>query len=229
MSPASRFDAVLFDLDGTLIDTAPDMIAALNLLCGQEGLDPLPYATARTQVSHGSSGLVSLAFPTVAGEAFERLRERFLALYYDRIAVDTQLFEGCEAVLQALETQGKPWGIVTNKPAFLTTPLVEALALATRAGCVVSGDTLPQRKPHPAPLLHAAGLIGIDPLRCLYVGDAQRDIQSARAAGMTVLIARYGYLGPTDDPASWAADGEIASPLGLLDWLALPGLLPAHA
>jgi phosphoglycolate phosphatase len=220
MSPTS-FEAVLFDLDGTLIDTAPDMISALNELRAQEGLDALAYSLARTQVSHGSSGLVSLAFPAAVGSEFEALRSRFLALYNDRLAFQTQLFAGCESVLAALEAARKPWGIVTNKPAYLTTPLLEALSLSARAGCVISGDTLPQRKPHPAPLLHAATLLGVSPLRCLYIGDAQRDILSARAAGMTVLIASYGYLGPADDPTSWAADGQIAAPLDLLPWLGL--------
>ncbi len=218
---ASALDAVLFDLDGTLIDTAPDMIAALNGLRAQEGLDALPYSIARTQVSHGSSGLVSLAFPAAGSADFELLRERFLGLYNERLAVETRLFEGCEQVLGALEAANKPWGIVTNKPAFLTAPLLAALMLDRRAGCVISGDTLPQRKPHPAPLLHAATLLGVAADRCLYIGDAQRDIQSARAAGMPVLLAGYGYLGPTDDPASWAADGQIASPLELLSWLGL--------
>jgi len=217
-----RIEAVLFDLDGTLIDTAPDMIAALNGLREEEGLDALPYDVARTQVSHGSSGLVSLAFPAASGSAFETLRSRFLALYNDRLAEETRLFEGCEAVLEALESEGRPWGIVTNKPAYLTTPLLNALDLARRAGCVVSGDTLPQRKPHPAPLLHAAGLLGVAPARCLYVGDAERDIQSARAAGMTVLVARYGYLGPEDDPVAWAPDGQIQTPSDLFGWLGLP-------
>jgi 2-phosphoglycolate phosphatase len=222
-----RIDAVLFDLDGTLLDTAPDMIAALNGLRAEEGLDALPYDMARTQVSHGSSGLVSLAFPAASGSAFETLRTRFLALYNDRLADETRLFEGCEGVLDALEADGRPWGIVTNKPAFLTTPLLAALDLSRRAGCVVSGDTLPQRKPHPAPLLHAAMLLGIAPAHCLYVGDAERDIQSARAAGMAVLVARYGYLGPDDDPVAWAPDGEIQTPADLLGWIGLPA--PAQA
>jgi phosphoglycolate phosphatase len=217
-----RIEAVLFDLDGTLIDTAPDMIAALNGLRAEEGLEPLPYEVARTQVSHGSSGLVSLAFPAASSSAFETLRSRFLALYNDRLATETRLFDGCEAVLDALETAGQPWGIVTNKPGYLTTPLLAALDLTRRAGCVVSGDTLPQRKPHPAPLLHAAGLLGVEPALCLYVGDAERDIQSARAAGMPVLVARYGYLGPNDDPEAWAPDGQIQTPSDLFDWLGLP-------
>lgn len=216
---AQGIHAVLFDLDGTLIDTAPDMIAALNDLRAEEGLDALPYELARTQVSHGSSGLVSLAFPAAAGSDFEILRSRFLALYNGQLARETRLFAGCDLVLAAIEARQIPWGIVTNKPGYLTTPLLEALSLGGRASCVVSGDTLRERKPHPAPLLHAAGLLGVAPAECLYIGDAERDIRSARAAGMTVLLANYGYLGPADDPASWAADGRIDTPLELLGWL----------
>ena len=122
-------------------------------------------------------------------------------------------------MLEALETSRRPWGIVTNKPTFLTTPLLEAIGIGLRAGCVVAGDTLPQRKPHPAPLLHAADLIGVPAAHCLYVGDAERDIQAARAAQMPVVLAAYGYLGPEDEPERWGADGEIASLRELLTWL----------
>ncbi|MEN9705165.1 MAG: hypothetical protein RLZZ393_1044 [Pseudomonadota bacterium] len=216
-----RPEAVLFDLDGTLVDTAPDLVGALDDLMAEESRAALPYATTRAVASHGSNGLVSLGFPGIEGKEFENLRQRFLDLYAGRIARRSRLFEGCEALLGELERQGRPWGIVTNKPAFLTTPLLAALGLDLRAGCVVSGDTLAQRKPHPAPLLHAAALIRTDPERCLYVGDAERDIQSARAAGMPVLVARYGYLGPDDDPANWAADGTIDDPLAVLAWLGL--------
>ena len=223
---APNVRAVLFDLDGTLVDTAPDMIAALNQLLDEHKLAPLPYALARTQVSHGSSGLVRLAFPQSQGGDFERLRERFLSLYNDRVAHETTLFAGCPELLDVLEARAFAWGIVTNKPGFLTAPLLRALLLEHRAGCVVSGDTLTERKPHPAPLLHAAALLGMAPAHCVYIGDAQRDIQSARAAGMPVLLASYGYLGPDDATASWAADGELAAPLVLLPWL---GLAPIRA
>ena len=210
---------VLFDLDGTLVDTAPDMIASLNELRAQEALPPLPYALARTQVSHGSLGLVGLAFPGTDPVRFEQLRERFLAIYNERVARDTQLFDGAVEVLEALESTHRPWGIVTNKPTFLTTPLLEAIGIGLRAGCVVAGDTLPQRKPHPAPLLHAADLLGVPPHQCLYIGDAERDIQAARAAQMPVLLASYGYLGPDDQPERWGADAEIGSLRELLTWL----------
>ena len=192
----SPLRGVLFDLDGTLLDTAPDMIAALNQLRAEHNATALPYDLARTQVSHGSSGLVRLGFPELQGEAFEQLRLRFLDLYTARLTNETALFEGFEVVLATLEQRAMPWGIVTNKPAFLTDPLLAALGLDRRAGAVVSGDTLPQRKPHPAPLLLAASQLQLPPATCLYVGDAERDVQSARAAGMPVLVARYGYLGP---------------------------------
>jgi 2-phosphoglycolate phosphatase len=210
---------VLFDLDGTLIDTAPDMIDSLNQLRAEESLPPLPYALARTQVSHGSTGLVRLAFAGADPVRFEQLRERFLALYNERVARDTQLFDGAVEVLEAIEATQRRWGIVTNKPTFLTTPLLKAIGIGLRAGCVIAGDTLPERKPHPAPLLHAAALLGLQPQECLYIGDAERDIQSARAAGMPVLLATYGYLGPDDAPQSWLADGEIDSLRDLLEWL----------
>jgi len=217
----TRPSAVLFDLDGTLIDTAPDLVGALDDLMREQGREPLPYALARGYASHGSNGLVRLGFPDLDGDRAESLRRRFLDLYAARIARESRLFEGCDALLDRLEAQGRRWGIVTNKPAFLTDPLVAALGLDRRAGCVISGDTLPERKPHPAPLLHAAALIGADPTRCLYVGDAERDIQAARAAGMPVIIAGYGYLGPEDDPEAWAADGTIDDPRAVLDWLGL--------
>ena len=211
--------AVLFDLDGTLIDTAPDMIAALNALRAEESLPPLPYELARTQVSHGSSGLVRLAFPAVEGSPFEQLRERFLAIYNERVAHETKLFDGAVEVLEALEASARPWGIVTNKPTFLTTPLLEAIGIGLRAGCVVAGDTLPQRKPHPAPLLHAATQLRIDPARCVYVGDDLRDVQAGNAAGMATIVASYGYIGAAGDAAAWPATGWIATPGELLAWL----------
>jgi phosphoglycolate phosphatase len=215
----SDIRGVLFDLDGTLLDTAPDLIRVLNQVRVEQGREPLPYVLARTQVSHGSSGLIRLGFPDLSGDALEVLRLRLLELYSAQVSIDTALFDGCQRVLDTLESRAMPWGIVTNKPGFLTTPLLESLGLDHCAGCVVSGDTLPQRKPHPAPLLLAASQISLPPEQCLYVGDAERDVQSARAAGMSVLVARYGYLGPDDDPESWQPDALIDAPLQILDWL----------
>lgn len=215
----SDIRGVLFDLDGTLLDTAPDLIRVLNQVRVEQGRDPLPYDLARTQVSHGSSGLIRLGFPDLSGDPLEALRLRLLELYSAQLAIDTALFDGCQTVLDTLKQRQMPWGIVTNKPGFLTTPLLATLKLDHCAGCVVSGDTLPQRKPHPAPLLLAASQIGLPPEQCLYIGDAERDVQSARAAGMPVLVARYGYLGPADDPESWQPDAHIDAPLQIIDWL----------
>ena len=211
--------AVLFDLDGTLLDTAPDLVSALNAVRVEQGREPLAFDLARTQVSHGSSGLIRLGFPDLSGEPLEALRLRLLDIYSLHLAVGTRLFDGCQQVLDYLAARDMPWGIVTNKPGFLTQPLLVTLKLDHLAACVVSGDTLPQRKPHPAPLQLAASQLQIAPGQCLYVGDAERDVQSARAAGMPVLVARYGYLGPDDDPASWQPDGHIDSPLQILDYL----------
>jgi len=214
-----RHEALLLDLDGTLLDTAPDMGGALNRLRAEHGLEPLPAQSIRPVVSHGAVRLVALGFPEATGEEFERLRLRFLDLYAERLAEGTCLFPGFEAVLATLEARATPWGIVTNKPGWLTDPLLEALGLGRRAACTVSGDTLPERKPHPLPLLHAAGLIGVAAERCVYVGDAERDIQAGRAAGMTTVVAGYGYLSTDDDPHRWQPDGIVACPGDLLSWI----------
>ncbi len=210
---------MLFDLDGTLLDTAPDLIRALNHVRVDQGREPMAYDVARTQVSHGSSGLIRLGFPDLSGEPLEKLRLQLLDFYSAHLSLGTKLFDGCQAVLDNLAARGMTWGIVTNKPEFLTTPLLATLGLDRVAGSVVSGDTLPQRKPHPAPLLLAASQLSLPPDQCLYVGDAERDVQASRAAGMPVLVARYGYLGPDDDPEGWQPDGHIDSPLGIIDWL----------
>ena len=210
---------MLFDLDGTLLDTAPDLVHALNEVRREQQLAPLPFEVARTQVSHGSSGLIRLGFPQLSGQPLEALRLRLLEIYSANLAGGTRLFAGCQQVLDELARRRMRWGIVTNKPAFLTIPLLATLKLDATASCVVSGDTLPERKPHPAPVQHAAGLLHLAPAHCLYVGDAERDVQSARAAGMPVLVARYGYLGPDDDPVSWGPDAYIDSPLQILQWL----------
>jgi phosphoglycolate phosphatase len=215
--PALR--AVLFDLDGTLLDTAPDLVRVLNQVRVEQGRAPLRWELARTQVSHGSSGLIRLGFPDLSGEPLEALRLRLLELYAAQLTVGTKLFDGCQAVLDQLAARHMPWGIVTNKPGYLTTPLLAALGLDRVSQCVVSGDTLPERKPHPAPLLHAAAQLSLPPVHCLYVGDAERDVLSARAAGMPVLVARYGSLGPADDPDSWQPDGQIDTPRGIIEWL----------
>lgn len=218
-SPRAPVGAVLFDLDGTLLDTAPDMVGALNTLRLEEGLPPVPFELARPQVSHGSNGLLRVGFPEAAGEALERLRERFLALYYERLADETALFHGADAVLAHLEAAALPWGVVTNKPGWLAAPLLAELGLDRRMAVLVSGDTLPERKPHPRPLLHAAGAIGIDPLSCVYVGDALRDVQAARAAGMRPVVASFGYVCAADAHHLWPAEAWIDAPADLIGWL----------
>ena len=213
-------DAILFDLDGTLLDTAPDMVGALNRLLGEKGRESLEFSVARAFVSHGAVRLVRLGFADASAELFERLRQRFLAIYADHLADATRLFVGIEEVLVALEASGKPWGVVTNKPGWLTTPLLRALDLDSRAACVVSGDTVGERKPHPLPLLHAAAQIGVATQRCVYVGDAERDIQAGRAARMTTVAAAYGYVGADEDLSLWSPHAVISDPRELLGWLA---------
>jgi phosphoglycolate phosphatase len=210
---------VLLDLDGTLLDTAPDMAAALNRLRAENGRAALDPGVIRPHVSHGAAALVRLGFPDVSEDEFQRLRERFLLVYASDIARATTVFPGFEAVLVALEAARVPWGVVTNKQTSLTTPLLEHMRLTQRAACVVCGDTVGQRKPHPAPLLHAAGLLGLEPRECVYVGDAERDVQAGRAAGMHTLIALFGYLGEHDRPELWQADALIQEPGELLGWL----------
>jgi phosphoglycolate phosphatase len=217
----TRAHAILFDLDGTLLDTAPDMIGALNLLRQDEGLEPLPFSTARSSVSHGAVRLITVGFPSAQGDEFERLRRRFLAIYSENLTTGTRLFAGLEQVLAAFEIEGLPWGVVTNKPGWLTDPLLEQLDLARRACCVVSGDTVNERKPHPLPLLHAAAVTGVSPDRCVYVGDAERDIVAGRAAGMQTVVAAWGYLAELDHPETWNAHGIIERPEDVMDWLTL--------
>jgi N-acetyl-D-muramate 6-phosphate phosphatase len=211
--------AVLFDLDGTLLDTAPDMVGALNTLRREAGLEPLPYEAVRPTVSHGSARVVKSGFPDATSESAAALQKRFLDIYRGALSRDTRLFPGMAEVLDSLAERRLKAGIVTNKPAWLTDPLLEQLGLRERFDCVVSGDTLAERKPHPLPLLHAAQLAGADPGECIYVGDAERDVQAARAAGMPALVANYGYLQAGEDTAAWGADGYLERALDLLDWL----------
>jgi phosphoglycolate phosphatase len=210
---------MLFDLDGTLLDTAPDMVGALNTLRREEGRAAMPFAEVRSFVSHGSGRLVKLGFPEAPEQTCQLLQRRFLELYGQAVSRDTRLFDGMEEVLAQLDARGLKYGIVTNKPARFTTALLAELKLAARFACVVSGDTVSERKPHAMPLLHAAQLAGVDPSDCIYVGDAERDIQAAHAAGMPGLVATYGYLQPDEDWRAWGGDGSISRPLDLLAWL----------
>jgi phosphoglycolate phosphatase len=211
---------VLFDLDGTLLDTAPDMAGALNELLAERGAPGLAYDRVRPHVSNGSLALIQLGFGIQADDpGFETLRERFLALYLARVARETRLFDGMERLLLRLESAARPWGVVTNKPARLTEPLLEALGLTSRAGAVVSGDSAARSKPHPDPLILASEIIGVPPEECLYIGDARRDIEAGREAGMRTLAAAFGYILPDDPPEQWGADGIVWDPGDIEVWL----------
>jgi N-acetyl-D-muramate 6-phosphate phosphatase len=213
--------AVLFDLDGTLLDTAPDMIFALNTICREERAATVAYERARGFVSNGAVGLLRVAFPDFDPTRDAELHRRYLARYAGRLAVDTRLFPLLDTLLASLESDGVPWGVVTNKPRHLTEPLLEALGLLHRAACTVSGDTLPERKPHPRPVQYALERLGLaaDPGRSVYVGDARRDIESGRAAGTRTIAVRYGYVEPGQDPATWGADHIADTTLALINLL----------
>jgi N-acetyl-D-muramate 6-phosphate phosphatase len=219
MASRPRIEGVLFDLDGTLLDTAPDMGGALNELRIEQGLGHLPEATIRCHVSRGAAALVRLGFPNSTPGEQVPLIERFLELYRARLSRATRPFDEMLAVLESMEGRGLPWGIVTNKPAWLTEPLLLELDLSERARVVVCGDTLPERKPSPMPLLHAAARMDVTPEHCVYVGDDLRDMQAARAAGMLAIGARFGYIDAAVRIEEWPADGWIGSPLQLLEWL----------
>lgn len=215
--------AVLFDLDGTLADTAPDLAGALNALLEEQRRPPLPVAAARPVTSSGARGMLKVGFGIDPSHAeYEVLKTRFLDLYAARVCVETELFAGIADLLATLDARAVPWGVVTNKAERFTRPLLEALDLLERAACVVGGDTTARAKPHPDPLLHAARYIGVEARRCLYIGDDLRDVQAARAAGMPVLAAAYGYLGVDGDPHAWGADAVIEHPLDVLNHLGSP-------
>jgi len=201
-----KINAVLFDLDGTLIDTAPDMVALLGELQQAHGIEPLPYEKARSTVSHGAIALVRLAFPEAGDSDLKSLHREYLERYEASVCVDSRVFPDLPDMLDVLDDQACPWGVVTNKPQRMTDPLLAALGLSDRLCCAVSGDTLPQRKPDPAPLLLACSLAGSQPQDTVYVGDAERDMQAAQAAGMRSIAAAYGYIVAGDDPARWNAD-----------------------
>ena len=211
---------VLFDLDGTLLDTAPDLAFALNTVLNEQKREPLQFEQIRPWVSHGGNTLIKNGFQLSDQDpAIEPLRQRFLEIYVDHIADHTRLFEGMAEVLETLESEEIQWGVVTNKPTYLTTPLLQQLGLASRSVCNISGDTLPQCKPDPAPLLHACELAQSTPAHCIYVGDASRDIEAGRRAGMRTLVALYGYIEASEQPTQWGATGMIQNPLDLLSWM----------
>ena len=212
--------AVLFDLDGTLADTAPDLARAINRVRAANNLAPMPLEITRPYTSSGARGLLKVGFGLDPGdECYEALRLQFLDFYAAEICVDTRLFDGMAELLDQLDQDRLPWGVVTNKAERFTFPLLQGLRLGERAACVVGGDTTARAKPHPAPLLHAAAALQLPPSACLYVGDDLRDVQAARAAGMRVIAAKYGYLGDGGAIESWQADAIIDHPREVLDYL----------
>ena len=212
--------SVLFDLDGTLLDTAPDMVDALNRLCGEEAQDQVPISTARRYVSNGARGLVNMAFGDPAEADRDRLIARFLVLYEERLSRETGPFAGMNDLLELLENASVPWGIVTNKPAYLTEPLLEQQGLTARAACIVSGDTIPQRKPDPGPIYHAVGQLGDLSGPAVYVGDSSRDIEAGSRAGLYTAAVCWGYILPGENPEEWGADFVAETPAALANWLA---------
>jgi phosphoglycolate phosphatase len=201
---------VLFDLDGTLLDSAPGLYAALQAQCDEMGIPAPPYAPVREVVSRGSRAVLRTAFPQADEAAILALAPRYLEIYATLMNTGSHPFDGVEALLATLESARIPWAVVTNKPAFLTDPLLAHLGLDTRAAAVVSGDTLPLRKPDPAPVLHACALAGVDPDTCIFVGDDLRDVQAGHAAGLYTVAAAWGYL-DGGDPHAWGADRVAAS------------------
>lgn len=213
---------ILFDLDGTLVDTAHDLAYALNLQRMQHGLAELPLDVIRPYASHGSKGLLAIGFDlSDEDDAFASMRDEYLAIYDQVLTRKPILFDGISELLVTLEANNIPWGVVTNKPRRFTQPLMQSIGLLTRAACVVSGDDAARPKPYPDTLLMACKQAGVNPQQCWYVGDAERDIQAGKAAGMQTVVALYGYLSDTDQPEAWGADQAIQAPLDLLAFVNL--------
>lgn len=207
------YEGVFFDLDGTLADTAPDLVAAANLLRIKRKLEPIPYEVLRPRASAGARGLIFGAFGFDKDHPeFEELRLEFLANYEKNICVNTTLFDGVSDVLDELESRSITWGIVTNKSERLTHPLLNLMNLAKRSQAIIGGDTTPFAKPHPAPILKAAEICSVNPLNCIYVGDDLRDIEAGKAAGMKTVAAAYGYCGCDEHISEWGADHIIQHP-----------------
>ena len=220
------YHAVLFDLDGTLFDTAPDLAYALNMLCTLRNIPTLPLEKIRPHAGHGSRSLLKLAFNINESHSeYSALQTQFLKFYQSHIAKQTQLFEGIDRVIHYLHQIKMPWGIVTNKPEQLTTSLLKILPLPKLPHCIVCGDSLPQRKPNPAPILHACTLLQQDPCKCLYVGDTQTDVIASKAAGTHSLVTLYGYIAKEENPYEWQATGYVKNPTEIISWIESSGNL----
>jgi phosphoglycolate phosphatase len=216
----NNIDAVLFDLDGTLIDSAPDLGAAADKMRIDRGLESLPLSLYRPMAGAGARGMIAVAFGLTPEDAqFDDLKEEFFANYEVRLVEQTYVFEGVAELIASICQGGLKWGVVTNKSARFTIPLTRAMPLFNTARTIISGDTMPHAKPHPAPLLEAARQLELLPERCIYVGDDERDIVAGRAAGMPTVAAAYGYLGAVTDTAHWKADFTISTPRALLNLL----------
>ena len=225
MNVSARADVVLFDLDGTLIDSAPDLAATVNHMRLMRGLPEVAYPRLRAHVGSGARGMLLEAFDKKPADAdYEALRQEFMNLYAERLLDTTRVFAAMEPVLHTLDAQRVRWGIVTNKNARMAQRIAQGLGLDVRHAVLIGGDTTPHAKPHPAPLLEAARRMDVDPLQCVYVGDDERDVLAGRAAGMATLAAAWGYLGVGESIHDWGADAVLESPGGLLEWLALPAL-----
>ncbi|SFU87991.1 phosphoglycolate phosphatase [Polaromonas sp. YR568] len=212
--------AVLFDLDGTLIDSAPDLGAAADKMRTDRGLESLPLALYRPMAGAGARGMIAIAFGLTPDDAsFADLKEEFFRNYESRMTENTSVFDGVAELIAQISQAGLKWGVVTNKSARFTIPLTKAMPLFNTAQTIISGDTTPHAKPHPAPLLEAARQLDLAPERCIYVGDDERDVVAGRAAGMPTVAAAYGYLGKTADTGGWKADATIAKPSALLNLL----------
>ena len=213
-------EAVLFDLDGTLADTAPDMARTVNEMRTRRGLAPVAPAVVRPHVSKGARGMLMAAFEmTTDHPDFPAMREEFLEIYADNLCVDSALFPGMQGLLDRLEAEEIAWGVVTNKFERFARALLEHMGIASRASVIIGGDTCRKAKPFPDPLLAAAARLGVSPAGSLYVGDDERDVQAARAAGMPVVVAAYGYLGDGPPPSEWKADGIVDSAAALDAWI----------
>ncbi len=202
----NEFGLVLFDLDGTLVDTAPDMVATLQTMQADYGYEPVSYEFGRSNVSNGAMGLLRVGFPDIDEENRQIMVGEYVERYAERLCDETRVFAGLNALLDQLDAAACPWGVVTNKPEHLTNPLLEQLGLANRSVCAISGDTLPVRKPEPAPVLLGCDIAGVDTHRSIYIGDASRDIEAGLRAGVATIAAAYGYITEDDDPREWGAD-----------------------